>query len=41
MGSGRAPGSRLTEEDAELLQVLLAEMRRLRERAQIDRLSSE
>jgi hypothetical protein len=37
----RLTGSRLTEQDAELLGVLLAEMRRIRERAQVDRLSSE
>lgn len=34
-------GSRLTEEDAELLQVLLAEMRQTRERAQLERFSPE
>jgi hypothetical protein len=33
-------GSRLQEEDAELLQVLLAELRGIRERAQTDQLSS-
>jgi two-component system sensor histidine kinase KdpD len=34
-------GSQLQEEDAELLRVLLAEMRQIRERGQLDRLSSE
>ncbi len=33
-------GSRLADEDAELLQVLLAEVRRIRERAEVERLSS-
>jgi len=34
-------GSRLTEEDAELLQVLLAEVRQIRERAQVAQLPAE
>jgi hypothetical protein len=34
-------GSRLQQEDAELLQALLTAVRQIRERAQIDQLSSE